>query len=269
MRNDFRVLSHSPADGPWDLPQLQQRFADGGFNGLNIRFIHPAAFKSLDFLVGLEGLQYLEVNGRIRNDVAAFELPELRELTLATRSPRPIPEFASSSLTRLGIDDRDGKDNIATLEGLQELAIWLWKGRNLAFLHGAELPLRKLRLEGKKQVAALDGIAGCRNLAEVEVREARIESLEPLSGLTALRSVRVLSGYRAKGEACLDLSNLTRLKGLEELHLCDAGAIRSLRPLLDLPALRDVRLGGAEILDGDLSPLSSLSTRATVVRPDE
>lgn len=269
MRNDFRVLSHGPADGPWDLPQLQQRFAEGGFNGLNIRFIHPAAFKSLDFLLSLEGLQYLEVNGRIRNDVAAFELPELRELTLATRSPRPIPGFASSSLTRLGIDDRDGKDHIATLESLQELAIWLWKGQNLTFLHDAELPLRKLRLEGMKQVAALDGIASCRNLAEVEVREARIESLKPLSGLTALRSVRILPGYRAKGEACLDLSDLTRLKGLEELRLVYAGAIRSLRPLLDLPALRDVRLRGTEITDGDLSPLSSVSARANAVRPDE
>lgn len=269
MRNDFRVLSHGPADGPWDLPQLQQRFAEGGFNGLNIRFIHPAAFKSLDFLLGMEGLQYLEVNGRIRNDLAAFELPELRELTLATRSPRPIPGFASSSLTRLGIDDRDGKDHIATLERLQELAIWLWKGPDLTFLDDVELPLRKLRLEGKKQLAALDGIAGCRNLAEVEVREARIESLEPLSGLTDLRSLRILSGYRAKGETCLDLSDLTSLKGLEVLNVCDAGAIRSLRPLRDLPALRDVRLGGTEILDGDLSPFSSLSAHATVVGPDE
>jgi hypothetical protein len=119
-----------------------------------------------------------------------------------------------------------------------------------------------------KQVAALDGIAGCRNLTELEVREARIESLAPLSGLTALRSVRVLPGP-TKGEACLDLADLIRLQGLEELHLVYAGAVRSLRPLLDLPALRDVRLGGTEILDGDLSVLSSLSTRANVVRPDE
>ncbi|WP_345469189.1 hypothetical protein [Actinoallomurus oryzae] len=151
---------------------------------------------------------------------------------------------------------------------LQELAIWLWKGQNLAFLDDAELPLRKLRLEGKKQVATLEGLSGCRELAEVEVREARIESLEPLSGLTALRSVRVLPGP-TKGEACLDLSDLTRLQGLEELHLVYAGAVRSLRPLLDLPALRDVRLRGTEILDGDWSPLSSLATRTTVVRPDE
>lgn len=268
VRDDFRVLSRGPGDGPWDLPRLQQRFAEGGFNGLNIRFIHPAAFKSLDFLLGLEGLQYLEVTGRIRNDVAAFQLPELRELSLATRSPRPVPGFASSSLTFLGIDDRDGKDHIAALEGIQELAIWLWKGQNLAFLDDAELPLTTLRLEGRKQVAALDGIAGCRKLVEVQVREARIESLEPLSGLTALRSVRVLPGP-TKGEACLDLSHLTGLQGLEELHLVRAGAIRSLRPLLDLPALRDVRLRDTEILDGDLSPLTALSARATVVRPDE
>lgn len=254
VRSDFRVLSHGPADGPWDLPQLQQRFAEGGFNGLNVRFIHPATFKNLDFLLGLGGLQYLEVTGRIRNDVAAFEVPELRELSLATRSPRPIPGFESASLTRLGIDDRDGKDHIAALKNLQELAIWLWKGQNLAFLHDAELPLRKLHLEGKKQVATLDGIAGCRNLAKVQAREARIKSLEPLSGLTALRSVRILPGS-TKGEACLDLSDLTRLQGLEELHLVYAGAVRSLRPLLALPALRDVRLRGTEILDGDLSPL--------------
>jgi hypothetical protein len=81
--------------------------------------------------------------------------------------------------------------------------------------------------------------------------------------------VRILPGYRAKGEACLDLSDLTRLKGLKELRLVYAGAIHSLRPLLDLPALRDVRLRGTEITDGDLSPLSSVSARANAVRLDE
>ncbi len=68
----------------------------------------------------------------------------------------------------------------------------------------------------------------------------------------------IFPAYRAKGETCLDLADLLGLEKLERLNLGYVGAIRSLRPLLRMPALRDLRLGLDEIADGDLSPLDEL-----------
>ncbi|TYC14600.1 hypothetical protein FXF65_17305 [Actinomadura syzygii] len=262
------MLSRGPGDGPWDLARLTEQYLQGGHDGLNMRFTHPAAFKSLDFLEDCTGLRYLEVNGRIRDDLASFRLPDLRELVLLTRSPRAIPGFAAAGLTRLGIDDRPGKEHIAELRQLRELLIWYWKGTDLSFLGDAPPPLRSLRLEGRKQLATLDGIEGCRDLSELWVRDAQVESLEPLRELTGLRVLRLMPGYQPKVRTRLDLSVLTGMKGLETIALVYTGEIVSLRPLRELPALREVRIR-ADILDGDLSPLDDLPADAVVVRPDE
>ncbi|MFI0411134.1 hypothetical protein [Actinomadura sp. 3N508] len=199
--------------------------------------------------------------------MASFRLPDLRELALLTRSPRAIPGFAAKRLLGLGIHDRPGKEYIAELQKLRELQIGLWKGVDLSFLGASAPPLRVLRLEGKKQLAALDGIEGCQDLTELQVRHAQVESFAPLQSLASLRTLRILPGYQPKMRTRLDLSALTGMKNLEVLAIVYTGEVVSLQPLRALPALHDVRLGGVDVLDGDLSPLDDLPTDATVVGP--
>ena len=71
------------------------------------------------------------------------------------------------------------------------------------------------------------------------------------------------------GDLVLDLSHLAGLHQLEELRITYAGAVQSVRPLLDLPSLRDVRLRGTRILDPDETPLERLRETAEVLGPDE
>lgn len=112
MRSDYRVLSKSPLDGPWNLATLRQKYLEGGFDGLNLWFMSPSPFKILDFLADYSDLQYLEITTSMLNDdLPAFRLPALKELVLRTKSTRPIPGFASSDLVRLGFDGRPGKNS--------------------------------------------------------------------------------------------------------------------------------------------------------------
>lgn len=258
MRNDYRVLSKGPLDGPWDLATLRENFVRGGFNGLNLRFSSPPPLKDLDFLTDYEGLEYLEVTGNISNDLAAFRLPNLRELLLLTKSSRKIPGFTSPNLVRLGFDDRPGRDLVSNLSSLQELMVWRWRGTDIRFLGSPPPPIKKLRIDGMRQLISLHGIEECLRLTDLEVRESRVEGLGPMSSLVNLERIRIFPAYRAKGDTCLDLAELLPLKKLKQLNLIYVGAIRSLWPLLQMPSLRDLRLGDVEISDGDLSPLYEL-----------
>jgi hypothetical protein len=260
MRDDYHVLSKGPLDGSWDLAALLQKYLDGGYDGLNLRFASPPPFGSLDFLGDYNRLRYLEINAeKLGYDLPAFGRPELEELILLTKSTRPIPGFASARLVRLGLDDRPGKGQIASLKDLRELLIWRWREANLGFLGDQPLPLRKLHLEGSgRKPTALNGIEVCRGLVELEVVGPRVESLQPLRALDGVEAIKILPSYRATGDAVLDLDDIAHLKSLKELHLIYVGAIRSLHPLLELPALQDLRLGPVDIGDGDLSPLSRM-----------
>ena len=269
VRQDYRVLSKGPLDGSWDLAALRESYLDGGFEGLNLRFMSPPPFPSLDFLADYDDLRYLEINtGRLNGDLPAFRLPALEELILLTRSSRAIPGFASPALARLGFDDRPGKELIAGLDRLRDLLIWRWRGPDLGFLGDKPPPLRVLRLDGTgRQEVSLAGIENCANLAELQVGESRVCSLAPLAGLQDLQELRILPRYRAAGESVLDLDDLLGLKNLRQLHLIYVGAVRSLRPLLQMPALRDLCLGPVDVADGDLSPLYDLPDSVELAGP--
>lgn len=267
MRDDFHVISHGPSDGPWDIARMREQYIRGSFNGVNLRFYISPPFKRLDFLLDFPGLQYVEVTGRINADTSVFELPDLRELCLLTKSSRAIPGFASPALTFLGLDDRPGKEAIASLGELKELAIWRWRGTDLRFF-GAGLPLEVIRIEGMRQLSSLDGIETCRSLSTLEIRGTRVESLRPLADLTNIRRLRLWSG-NAKGDARLDLSDLSTSENLEEINLVRAGSVQSLRPLLGFPRLREVRLGEINIIDGNLDPLNELPAGAVIVGPND
>jgi hypothetical protein len=79
--------------------------------------------------------------------------------------------------------------------------------------------------------------------------------------------IRILPAYRAAGETCLDLSDLVGLEKLEQLNLGYVNVIRSLRPLLDMPSLRELRPGPVTIIDESLWVLNELRSRAEIGGP--
>jgi hypothetical protein len=69
----------------------------------------------------------------------------------------------------------------------------------------------------------------------------------------------------------LDLADLADLPELTELRIGFGGTIATLAPLAGPMGrhLRDFRIRGTRVGDGDLSPLQSLHPAADVVGPDD
>jgi hypothetical protein len=72
-------------------------------------------------------------------------------------------------------------------------------------------------------------------------------------------------------EVTLDLADLAGLPELTQIRIGFGGAIATLAPLAGPMGrrLRDFRIPGTKVGDGDLSPLQSLDPAADVLGPDD
>jgi hypothetical protein len=266
VRSDFQVLT-TRVGNALSFDALRDTYTAGSYSGLVLQVERGAKLKDVEFLNRLPNLRYLEISGSVRDDSRAFQLPELQELVLLTRSKAPVPNLVRSNLRRVGIDSQRDLRELSRLDDLTDLSLWLWAGSDFTFL-GRKPKLRKLRVEGAKQIASLAGLDGCPNLEEVELVDLRVRSLAPLADAQALKRLWILGRPEMPEWTTLDLADLSQLHELVELRVTNAGAVRSVQPLAGFRNLRDFRIGGTDIADGDLSPLKDLSTRATVVGPN-
>jgi hypothetical protein len=275
MRTDYRVmwwtggsLPWVEGGGPW-TEEARRRYTDGGYDGLFYQFERPVTQSDLGFLTELPSVRYLEVVGDVRDDTAAFTLPELEELILATRCRRAIPSPvpAQPQLKRLLVNTRPNMEAIHDMPRLHDLTVYLWTGQDLRFL-GPKPVLERLEVEGMLRFFSPTGVDGCTAITDLRVTEARVQTLAPLGTLTTLRRLRLIGSSKVPGDNSLDLSDLQALTNLEELRITYGGRIRSLWPVLSFPRLRDLRLRGTAVMDGDLAPLDRLPPTVTVVRPE-
>jgi hypothetical protein len=265
--HDYNVLKAFIGDDGW-VEVLSTAFQEGSFNGLLLKARKGLTVDDLDGLQNLRGLEYLNVTGPVKDDTVAFEIGSLRELALLTRCKVPVPRVvAAQKLDSVGIDDRPGKDAVASLPNLKSLFVWSWRAPDLNELSAAH-GVTRLHLEGHGQVVSLDGIGQCTALEDVHLDVMQAESLAPLATLARLKKLWIINDPRKQSDVVLDLNAIAHLPSLQELRLSFGGAIQSLSPVRRMAALRDIRIG-ARICDGDLSPLTNLGPDVTVVGPDE
>jgi len=227
-----------------------QNYLSGDCNGLYLKVTGDLALPDLDELRLLPGLRYLEVEGPVVDDTAAFTLDSLQELILLTRCRLPIPSITAPGLRRVGIEDRDGKENLAHVPSLRDLKVWYWRETDFRCLRSAR-GLTRLHVGGVGQLGSLDGLEHCTSLVDLAVFAVRVPSLEPLASLSRLRRFRLLGEPNVPNDAVLDLAHLSGLADLVELWITYSGSVRSVRPLLAMPRLCDVRMRGTPVLDGD------------------
>jgi hypothetical protein len=239
-------------------------YASSGCDGVKYRARRPVARKaSLDFLRDVHGLRAADLEGRFPDDTPAFDVPTLETLMLHTKCAAPLDLTHLPDLLEFGVDHRPNLEAIRGLASLAGLEVWEWEGGDLGFL-GAKPALKSLRLEGTKNSAgSLAGIEDCPALEELTVLDTRLEGIEPLRALPALRRLQITQRRPSDG-APWDLSALTTAGDLTWLTLTFCGPVESVRPLLQLPALRDVRLRGTTIVDGDIQPLIDLPGEVVV-----
>jgi hypothetical protein len=251
-------------DRPWAETDLAG-YKASNCNGIWLRFEREVGLRmNLEFVRDLDGLECVDIEGPLQDDTPAFDVPTLTTLLLHTACRAPLDLTKPAGLVELGVDHRSNMESMRGLVALARLEVWGWRGGDLEFL-GDKPQLVSLRLEGASRSAptgSLVGIEGCAALEEFTVLDAGLDGLEPLRGLHEVTRIRVTKAPAV--DAAWDLSALESMTKLAYLTLTFCGPLRSLRPLAHLPALRDLRLRGTTIVDGDLSPLLKLPPNVVI-----
>ncbi|MET9310734.1 hypothetical protein ABZX12_02805 [Kribbella sp. NPDC003505] len=268
MRFDYNVLSVD-VDGVIDALAVHHAYVAGGHDGVNLRVARNTRLPDLEFLRDLPGLRYVEVTGPVADDTAALLIPGIREVFLLTRCKKALPDLSGSTVSKIGLDSRPGLEQVAAI-GLDEFHVWGWRGTDFTFL-GDQPGLRRLKVEATRQLVSLQGLQHCLRLEYVELLALRATGLAPLAQASRLQHLWIIGDRRITGQVTLDLADLADLAELRQIRITFGGTIATLAPLTGPIGrrLRDFRIRGTKVGDGDLSPLQSTHPAADVVGPDD
>ncbi len=218
----------------------------------NLKFLSLYAWdqlRDLNPLIHVQNLETLNIqNCKSISDLNPLvDLRSLKHLHLSNcpqiRNLIPIAKIAK--LTDLDIRSLEiDLSPIATLHNLTSLGVWDMPVSDTHIFENLT-KLERLTLDGTK-VSSLDFLSGLHNLTEIGIANEQVNDLRILSTLPKLKSVRVS-----------DLRLITRLTFLKEIDIGGAEII-DLEPLTAFTALERLFIYGTEATD--LSPLASLPT---------
>ena len=221
-----------------------------------LHFYGSCMVEDLSFLRGMTELRTLEISGSYRE--SAPVLNDLTDLSNLTKLTDLRLNAAVASL--------DGLENLTALRTLQMYGSGSTYTDVDALAGLTNLTVLRLPMHGEKNTFQINGLAGLTNLTELDM-ECSVESLEPLRGLTNLRTLSIQNGYSSSGKAFSSLEPLSGLTNLTELNVRGnvAGSLSALSGLTELRVLqiqqedRDyTRWEDREVIR-DLSPLSGLT----------
>jgi hypothetical protein len=259
---DYRVMHwHSAMDGPWS-PEAERRFREGGFDGLMLvpdAQWHPP---SLAFLHDLPGLRMLNYTGKVTDDLDAFRVDTLEDLTLVTGARRKLPDVTQPHLRRLCLTDRPGLEVAARWPALAALRLGTWRGTDLELLAGAK-DLSKVHIEGRRQAGSLAGIDSCPAVETLIMINYSVRDTTSLRGLRRLTEARLMATRPTPPHHLVDLSDLAG-PSLATLWISNAGEIRGVEALAGPAGLRQVRLLECRLRAEARQILAELPRRVTV-----
>lgn len=259
---EFRVMRwYSSMDGAWS-PEASQRFRDQGFDGLAIVPSRDWIPQNFDFLEELEGLRSFSFTGKLRDDLSAFRIESLEDLTLVTGSKLAVPAAIHSRLRRLVLTDRPGLIVKSRWPGLLALRVGEWKASDLQMLDAAD-KVTHVYLEARRQRGALDGVEACASLESLIIINYSVANAEPLRGLDSLSELKLLAAKPTPPHETIDLSMLTSPQ-LAKIWISNAGRLLKLDSLAHLSSMRELRLIGCRLSDADMRAISALPKRIDV-----
>jgi len=252
----FKVLQWSgDFDGAWADGGVE-RYRREGFNGLDLTPGGEWTPADLEFLEELEGLRFLEVRGKVPDDLVAFRHEELEELTLATGSRRRVPEVVRPQLKALCLADRPGVEVAQRWPNLERIRIGGWRGIDLGQVVGAAR-LSRVYLEGRRQQGTLRGVETCTSLTELISINYSIEDTAPLTGLDNLREVRLMAASPTPSHGRVSFADLAG-PDLRRIWISNARNLLDFDALRSLPRLRELRLIECAVGAPDAELLTSL-----------
>ncbi|MFF4573524.1 hypothetical protein [Streptomyces sp. NPDC001410] len=260
--DEFKVMRwHGGFDGPWGEAAVE-RYRRGGFDGLSLVPGADWAPRSLEFVRDLPGLRYLSLTARVSDDLEAFRIEGLEDLTLVTGSRRRVPETVQPRLRALCLTDRPGVDVASRFPRLERLRVGTWRGTDLEMICGAE-HLTSVYLEGRRQTGTLAGAESCPAVEEfVSINYSVADSL-PLRSLNGLREVKLLAASPTAPHGIIRFSDIAS-PNLVKVWISNPTVLEGFDILKELPRLREVRLVECRLSDAELQALNSLSGKVDV-----
>lgn len=254
------VLQHPVAPamvvtGEWS-PDLQRRFGELKCSELELNYAKGWRGYNLDFLRGsiadsVTGLVLIDWN--IEDIEPVMHLSNLRSLQLSTYSKTKIDFSSFPNLEDLALEWNVTHQSLFGHPRLISIFLNRYSGKDLSKF--STLPqIRSLALAGPK-IESLGG-AELRSLLTLGVYAAK--KLRGLEGLENFSSLQRLELDDSRGVS--DLSLVGQLKKLRFLSVCNGGPISTLKPIENLPELRELYFHGTtNVLDGNLEGIAKLS----------
>jgi hypothetical protein len=258
----FKIMQWNGSfDGPWS-EDAERKYREGGYNGLSIAGSSDWNPANLDFVLSLDEIRSFNVRAQVQQDLAAFMVPSLEELTLATGSKRKVPDTTQDELRRLVVTNRPGLEVAAHWPALESLRIGSWRGDDLRFLERAS-QLRSFYSEGRRQSGTLEGIEECQSLRELVSVNYSISQTRPLRELEMLSEVRLMAAPPTRPHGIVDLVDLVGPE-LKKLWISNASGFQNTDALTGAEKLREVRLIKCNLAESDMLVLGALPNRVRV-----
>ncbi|MEV6842957.1 hypothetical protein [Actinoplanes sp. NPDC051411] len=241
--------------GPWTEAAAKE-FHEGGYDGLVLLPDETWQPADLRFLHELAGLRSFDLTWPVTDDVAAFQLPRLESLTLATHSDRPVPPVEQLRLRSALLSDRSGICVGRLWPNLTALRVIDWRGTDLGMLAGARA-VTQLHLRGNGQSGNLDGLQHCSHLERLVTINYSLAGSAPLRGLTGLREIRLLAAAPTEPHRVIDLADVIG-PSLTTLWIANAARLENLDALID-SAVSELHLIDCELSPAEREMLSLVS----------
>lgn len=245
---------------------------------LNLSLSHCTQLTNVDELKGLTALRSLDLSSTEVDSVAALtRLSTLQTLNLRETKIWDIePLTGLTALQSLDVSSTQ-IDDIEPLRRLSALQTLNLSGTRVGKLEALRslATLKSLDLGMMQRVESFEPVKGLTALHALNLGYSNVRTLEFLRGLTALQdlglnginigSLEVLNGLTALQSLSLTDSKfetLEPLKRLTRLHSLTARGvyIETLEPLKGLPSLQILDLGNTRIKDENLEPLRAMSS---------
>jgi hypothetical protein len=244
------------ATGPW-VSEAADALRRGEADGLVLNYARGFKGGSLDFLTPDLPVRRLDVLDRTISDLGPIERVADSVEFLSVQAA-PSAELDLGKLPRLQAVTAEWallRDTLGAVEALESVVTWEFGEIDLhAFRDHVEL--RQLTIKDAPYLESLSGIGSVPGLAVLSIVLApRLEDVSDVAELA--ESLREL-----KFEACPAITTLEDLEALVHLRvlgISDSGDIDSLAPIHSLKQLEVIYAwGSTRVVDGDLSPLTTL-----------
>lgn len=179
----------------------------------------------------------------------------LENLDTASTKGKTLELAKFPHLNTLGASWAQIKDTIAESPALEDLYLYAYRGKDLTPMAHL-LAMKRIRFKGRPSIRSLDGVESLNRLEELGIYGA------PLEDLKAIRSCSKESLSSLDLESCSRFGHLDvlgELTSLKFLGLGDCKDLASIAPLQPLQVLEKLHIWGTtKILDDDLSPILDL-----------